>query len=100
MGWEWQVGFSRYDDGWRQARKLLDRGLRPGAAATYRHRQQERVHVLLTRLLETPNEFRAHVELYETLFRIVMYLFIPFFFQLRRRTHFGYDVRIRSPGAR
>ena len=65
MGWEWHVGFSRYDDGWRQARKLLDRGLRPGATATYRHRQQERVHVLLTRLLAAPNDFKAHVELCE-----------------------------------
>lgn len=66
MEWHWQLPFTRYGDAWRQARKLLDRGLRPGAAATYRPMQQERVRTLLTRLLATPNEFRDHVELCET----------------------------------
>jgi cytochrome P450 len=65
MEWEWQLSFTRYGDAWRQARKLLDRGLRPGAAATYRPVQQERVRALLTRLLATPNEFQDHVELFQ-----------------------------------
>ena len=66
MEWRWQLTFTEYGDAWRQARKLLDRGLRPGAAATYRPVQQERVRVLMTRLLATPNGFWDHIELCET----------------------------------
>ena len=54
---------TEYGDRWRQGRKVLDRGLRPGAAAMYRPMQQERVRVLLTRLLASPKELQAHVEL-------------------------------------
>ena len=70
MEWRWQLTFTEYGDGWRQARKLLDRGLRPGAAATYRPAQQERVRALLTRLLATPKEFQAHIELCETVLSV------------------------------
>jgi hypothetical protein len=54
---------SRSDDRWRVGRRILDRGLRPVAAATYRHMQQARAHVLLSRLLAHPQELVAHVEL-------------------------------------
>lgn len=63
MGWEWLVPFTSYTEFWRQARKLLDRGLRPGAAATYRPMQQARARVLLTRLLTSPDQWKAHIEL-------------------------------------
>ena len=63
MEWNWQVPIARYDNAWRQGRKLLDRSLRPGAAATYRPMEQARVRVFLTRLLATPDQWRAHLEL-------------------------------------
>ena len=63
MEWNWQVPIARYDDAWRQGRKLLDRSLRPGAAATYRPMEQARVRVFLTRLLAAPDQWRAHLEL-------------------------------------
>ena len=65
MKWNWQLPLARIGETWRQGRKMLDRGLRPGAAATHRALQQARVHVLLTRLLATPNEWQNHVELCE-----------------------------------
>jgi hypothetical protein len=43
----------------------FDHSLRPGAAATYRLMQQARVRILLTRLLATPDQWRAHIELCE-----------------------------------
>jgi cytochrome P450 len=46
---------------WRQARKLLDRGLRPAVIASYRPLQQRSVHVLLARLLANPNDLEAHL---------------------------------------
>jgi hypothetical protein len=45
------------------ARKILDRGLRPGAVAQYRPMQQSKTRILLTRLLEHPREWEAHFEL-------------------------------------
>ena len=66
MEWHWQLPLKRYGEDWRQARNVLDRSLRPGAAATFRPMQKERVRVLLTRLLETPNEWKDHLELCDT----------------------------------
>lgn len=63
MGWDWLVPFSRYAEFWREGRKLLDRGLRPGAVATYRPMQQTRARVLLTRLLTTPQNWEEHIDL-------------------------------------
>ncbi|KAI0253746.1 cytochrome P450 [Lactifluus subvellereus] len=62
-GWQWFVPIARYAEPYRLARKLLDRGLRPGAVASYRPVLQLRARLLLTRLLENPCEWEAHVEL-------------------------------------
>jgi cytochrome P450 len=61
MKWGWIVTFSGYTESWRQARKLLDRSLRPTAVAGYRPLMQAKTHVLLTRLLSTPDQFEAHL---------------------------------------
>jgi len=63
MEWNWQVPIAGYGEAWRQGLKLLDRSLRPGAAATYRPVQQARVRVFLSRLLAAPDQWRAHLEL-------------------------------------
>jgi cytochrome P450 len=62
MSWEWVMPFARYTGPWRQARKLLDRGLRPGAIAAYRPTQQMKARVLLADLLTSPNEWESHLE--------------------------------------
>lgn len=62
MRWEWLVPFARHTEFWRQARKLLDRGLRPGTVAAYRPVQQAKARVLLTRLLANPDDWEAHLE--------------------------------------
>ena len=53
----------RSDDRWRQARRVLDRGLRPGATASYRPIIRARTHVLLSRLLENPHQWEDHIDL-------------------------------------
>ena len=63
MEWDWLLPTARYSETWRQGRKLLDRGLRPGAAAEYRPMQAARARVLLTRMLENPEDWEAHIEL-------------------------------------
>ncbi|KAH9976314.1 cytochrome P450 [Lactifluus volemus] len=62
-GWQWLVSIARYAEPYRMARKILDRGLRPGAVAQYRPMQQSKTRILLTRLLEHPREWEAHFEL-------------------------------------
>ncbi|KAI0253751.1 cytochrome P450 [Lactifluus subvellereus] len=65
MGWQWNVSTARYTESYRLARKLLDRGLRLGAVASYRQMQQARARVLLTRLLTNPNNWETHIELFQ-----------------------------------
>jgi len=61
MKWEWVLPVTRYTEYWRRARKLLDRGLRPGAIVTYRPLLQTNTRVLLTELLETSDDWEAHL---------------------------------------
>ena len=63
MEWDWLLPTARYCETWRRGRKLLDRGLRPGAAVEYRPMQAARARVLLTRMLENPEDWEAHIEL-------------------------------------
>ncbi|KAI0253743.1 cytochrome P450 [Lactifluus subvellereus] len=63
MEWDWFLPAAGYTERWHQGRKVLDRGLRSGAAALYRPMQQAKTRVLLTRLLESPSEWEAHVQL-------------------------------------
>jgi hypothetical protein len=60
MKWEWNVGFSSYTESFRQARKLLDRSLRPAIIATYHPLLQTKAHVFLTHVLANPDELEAH----------------------------------------
>jgi cytochrome P450 len=99
MEWQWQIPIAKYGEGWRQGRKLLDRSLRPGAAAMYRPMQQTRVRVLLTRLLGTPDEWRDHIELCVIVCIFKNDLSIHISFKLSRRAYFGHDVWVRSQGA-
>ena len=61
MKWEWVVGFSKYAESWRVARKLLDRSLRPAAIAAYRPLLQTKTHALLSQALANPDEFEAYL---------------------------------------
>jgi hypothetical protein len=62
MKWEWVVPFARYAEFWRQARKLLDRGLRTGALAVYLPVLQTKARVLLIHLSENPDAWKAHID--------------------------------------
>jgi hypothetical protein len=48
---------------WREGRKLLDRGLRPGAMISYRQMIQEKTREVLARIRATPKDFYSHLEL-------------------------------------
>jgi len=59
----WFLPTARYGEPWHQGCKVLDCGLRPGAAAAYRPMQESKARVLLTRVLKNPKDWEAHVEL-------------------------------------
>ncbi len=63
MEFEWALPLARYAEQWRLGRKLLDGGLGAGAASAYRPLQQLKTRLLLTRLLASPHEWEAHIEL-------------------------------------
>ena len=63
MGWKWFLMIARHGEPWRQGRKVLDRSLGPHATAAYRSVQEAKARMLLTRMLGSPHELAAHIEL-------------------------------------
>jgi cytochrome P450 len=63
MGWQWVVPVARSGEHWRRGRKLLDRGLRPGATALHRPMLQTRARDLLSRLLKNPQQWEGYIDL-------------------------------------
>ncbi|KAH9987414.1 cytochrome P450 [Russula vinacea] len=63
MDLDWFVPSIGTNEFWREGRKLLDRGLRPGAAVSYRQMMQEKTRWLLAQLFANPKEFHHHIEL-------------------------------------
>jgi cytochrome P450 len=60
---QWLLPTTRSGERWRRGRRILDRSLRPGAAALHRPMLQTRARVLLSRLLTNPHQWEAHIEL-------------------------------------
>ncbi|KAH9986740.1 cytochrome P450 [Russula compacta] len=65
VGWQWLLPIARGDDRWRLGRRLLDRGLRPGAITSYRPTIQAKAHSHLSRLLAKPQQWEVYVELFQ-----------------------------------
>jgi len=61
MKWEWIMGFSKYNEFLRSARKLLDRNLRPAVVATYRPLLETKARILLAQVLADPDELENHL---------------------------------------
>ena len=74
MEFQWNVGMSNYSESWRLSRKLLDRGFRPAAIATYRPLLETKVHALLTQMLANPDDFEAHFNQYVVFLRRYRFL--------------------------
>ncbi|KAH9010317.1 cytochrome P450, partial [Lactarius pseudohatsudake] len=78
LGIDWLLPVSRMGKYWRESRKLLDRSLRPGAAALDRRLIEEKTCVFLGQLLATPMAYRKHLNLLQG--KLVM------------RLTYGYDL--------
>jgi hypothetical protein len=63
MDVQWSVLLARYGEHWRFRRKIVERSFRPGSLSAYRVVQETRARVLVTRLIQSPQEWITHVEL-------------------------------------
>jgi cytochrome P450 len=63
MDVQWSVLLARYGEHWRFRRKIVERSFRPGSLSAYRAMQETRARVLVTRLLQSPQEWITHIEL-------------------------------------
>ncbi|TFK28471.1 cytochrome P450 [Coprinopsis marcescibilis] len=61
MGWGWVMSILPYGPRWKAQRKLFQQHFHPSKTATHQPYEQEQVHKLLERLLETPQDFLVHV---------------------------------------
>ena len=60
---DWPLFMTGMTETWREGRKLVDHGLRPGAVIAYRQMMQEKTREFLTQLFTTPKNFRTHIKL-------------------------------------
>jgi hypothetical protein len=63
MDVQWSVLLARYGEHWQFRRKIVERSFRPGSLSEYRVIQETRARVLVTRLLQSPQEWISHIEL-------------------------------------
>jgi hypothetical protein len=99
MNWEWIMAFSRFTESSRQARKLLDRSLRPTTIATYRPLLQTKAHALLNQVLTNPDELDAHFHQFVALLWLrALSLNNITTIQYVRFSNFSYGVWLRSQG--
>ncbi|KAH7907164.1 cytochrome P450 [Hygrophoropsis aurantiaca] len=61
FGWTYNVGLIPYGDEWRLCRRMIHQNFRPEASLKFRPMQLRKVHQLLTNLLESPDDYFAHV---------------------------------------
>ncbi|KAJ8585906.1 cytochrome P450 [Rhizopogon salebrosus TDB-379] len=54
----------RYSDEWRLHRRIFHQSFRPEAAKNYRPTQLRKAHRLLQSILETPERYQRHIELF------------------------------------
>ncbi|KAF8483980.1 cytochrome P450 [Russula ochroleuca] len=62
MEMDWPIFMTGMNETWRKGRKLLYRGLRPGAIISYRQMMQEKTRELIAQLRANPKDFYTHVE--------------------------------------
>ncbi|KAH7905769.1 cytochrome P450 [Hygrophoropsis aurantiaca] len=61
FGWTHNFAFTPYGNEWRLARRLFHQGFRAEASLTFRPMQIRKSYQLLTNLLESPQNFSAHL---------------------------------------
>lgn len=93
----WALPFAKYGPSFRLMRKIAERCFRPASLAQYRAMQERKIRILTTRMLEIPQEWAEHIELWVDSFlltlRYVLQLFSSFQGEQLLSMTYGYDIR-------
>lgn len=63
MGWFWNTALMHYSPRWRAHRRMFHQYFNEHASLEYRPCQEKHAHILLRRLLQTPDQFLDHIRL-------------------------------------
>ncbi|KAI0050530.1 CyP450 monooxygenase [Auriscalpium vulgare] len=63
MGFDWSLGFTPYNEWWKNSRKLFHKHFQPSAVPQFRPKKTKAVHDFLKRLADTPDQFHNHMQL-------------------------------------
>ena len=64
MGFGWSLGFTPYNEWWKHSRALFHKHFKPTAVAQFRPKKLKAAHEFLRRLLDDPEHFNEHMQLY------------------------------------
>lgn len=62
-GWENNIALLKYEEKWREHRKLCQQNFNPDAAKRYHPIQLERVHAFVRSVLQEPEKVFDHITL-------------------------------------
>ncbi|KAN0133387.1 Cytochrome P450 [Lactarius tabidus] len=63
MGFGWSLGFTPYNEWWKNSRRLFHKHFQPSAVPQFRPKKIKAAHGFLQKLLETPDQFHEHMQL-------------------------------------
>lgn len=62
MDWGQGIAFLNNNDRWRRDRRMLHEAMHKGMMPNYHHGQEQQIHALVKRLLDTPSELEEFAE--------------------------------------
>jgi cytochrome P450 len=65
MGFGWSLGFTPYNEWWKHSRKLFHRHFQPSAVPQFRPKKIKAAHGFLRKLIDSPERFHQHMQLYD-----------------------------------
>ncbi|KAF8259814.1 CyP450 monooxygenase [Lactarius quietus] len=63
MGFGWSLGFTPYNEWWKNSRRLFHKHFQPSAVPQFRPKKIKAAHGFLQKLLDAPEHFHEHMQL-------------------------------------
>ncbi|KAH9852971.1 CyP450 monooxygenase [Lenzites betulinus] len=63
IGWDWNLAFKRYDNSWRNVRRMFWKHFQPGAVTKFQQEQQHEARQSLERLLDNQSDLDGSIKL-------------------------------------
>jgi hypothetical protein len=68
MGFGWSLGFTPYNEWWKNSRRLFHKHFQPSAVPQFRPKKLRAAHTFLRKLTDSPERFHEHLQLYARAF--------------------------------